>query len=62
MSPISAPMRIMTLRISDEEKARLEQLAQRHNVTLSYALREGAKLYLEDARSAVSKAGAGAPS
>jgi predicted transcriptional regulator len=41
-------MRIITLRIDDEEKARLEQLAERGNVTLSRALREGAALYLHD--------------
>jgi hypothetical protein len=41
-------MKIITLRIDEEEKARLEQLAQRGNITLSRALREGAALYLGD--------------
>ncbi len=41
-------MKIITLRIDEEEKARLEQLAERGNVTLSRALREGAGLYLGD--------------
>ena len=41
-------MKIITLRIDEEEKARLEQLAERGNLTLSRALREGAALYLND--------------
>jgi hypothetical protein len=48
VSQISKPMKIITLRIDEEEKARLEQLAERGNVTLSRALREGAALYLGD--------------
>lgn len=46
--PVSTPMKLMTLRIPPAEKARLEKLARERNVTLSYALREGVKLYLED--------------
>jgi len=49
--PVSKPMKIMTLRISEDEKERLDQLARDRNVTLSMALREGAKLYLADAKS-----------
>lgn len=41
-------MKLITLRIDEEEKARLEQLAERGNVTLSRALREGAGLYLAE--------------
>jgi hypothetical protein len=41
-------MKIITLRIDEEEKARLEQLAEAGDVTLSRALREGAALYLKD--------------
>lgn len=41
-------MKIITVRIDEEEKARLEHLAERSNVTLSRALREGAALYLGD--------------
>lgn len=48
MARVSNPMKIITLRIGEEEKARLEQLAERGNVTLSRALREGAALYLDD--------------
>ena len=36
------------MRLSPQEKAKLEQLAADCNVTLSFALREGARLYLED--------------
>jgi hypothetical protein len=43
---ISKPMKLIALRIGEEEKARLEQLAEEKDVTLSRALREGAALYL----------------
>lgn len=43
-------MKIITLRIDEEEKARLEQLAEAGDVTLSRALREGAALYLREAQ------------
>jgi hypothetical protein len=39
-------MKLIALRIDEEEKARLEQLAEAGDVTLSRALREGASLYL----------------
>ena len=48
MARVSRPMKIITLRIDEEEKARLEQLAEAGDVTLSRALREGAALYLKD--------------
>src|SRR5260221_8330588 len=48
MARVSKPMKIITLRISEDEKARLEHLAERGDVTLSRALREGAALYLGD--------------
>jgi predicted transcriptional regulator len=41
-------MKIVTLRIDEEEKARLEQLAEAGDITLSRAFREGAALYLRD--------------
>jgi predicted DNA-binding protein len=50
MPRVSKPMKLITLRIDEEEKARLEQLAERGNVTLSRALREGAALYLYSAQ------------
>ena len=52
-------MKLITLRISEEEKARLEQLAEARNVTLSRALREGAALYLGDVRERVHRARGG---
>ncbi len=36
------------MRLTPKEKAKLERLAAECNVTLSFALREGARLYLED--------------
>jgi hypothetical protein len=48
VAAVSKPMKLITLRIHEEEKARLEQLADRGNVTLSRALREGAALYLSE--------------
>jgi len=47
---ISAPMRSATflLRLTEEEKRKLHELARERNVTLSYAMREGARLYLRD--------------
>lgn len=52
-------MKLITLRIDAEEKARLEQLAEERNVTLSRALREGASLYLGDVRERVHRARGG---
>jgi len=53
-------MKLITLRIDAEEKARLEQLAEERNVTLSRALREGACLYLGEVRERVHRARGGA--
>ena len=52
-------MKLITLRIDAEEKARLEQLAEERNVTLSRALREGASLYLGEVREKVHRARGG---
>jgi hypothetical protein len=59
MPRVSKPMKLITLRISEEEKARLEHLAERGNVTLSRALREGAALFLSDAHGKVHAARGG---
>jgi hypothetical protein len=56
---VTRPMKLITLRIDEEEKARLEQLAERGNVTLSRALREGAALFLSDAQGKVHRARGG---
>jgi hypothetical protein len=52
-------MKLITLRIDEEEKARLEQMAEAGDVTLSRALREGAALYLSDRRAKVHRAKGG---
>jgi hypothetical protein len=52
-------MKLITLRIDEEEKARLEQLAEERDVTLSRALREGAALFLSDRRSNAHRAKGG---
>lgn len=49
-------MKIITLRIDEEEKARLDQLAEAGDVTLSRALREGAALYLTDLQGKLGRA------
>jgi hypothetical protein len=46
---ISKPMEIVALRLTPEERDRLEELADEHHVTLSWVLREGARLYADDA-------------
>ena len=43
-------MKMVTVWFTPEEKAFLDDLAKRENVTLSKALREGAQLYFNDAR------------
>jgi predicted transcriptional regulator len=52
-------MKIITLRIDEEEKARLEQLAEAGDITLSRALREGAALYLREVQGKVHRAKGG---
>jgi len=47
---VSKPMKLIALRISEEDKARLEQLAEGGDMTVSRALREGARLYLTEQR------------
>ena len=46
----SKPMKLVTVWFTEEEKAFLDELAKKENVTLSRALREGAKLYFDDAK------------
>ena len=43
-------MKLVTVWFTEEEKATLDALAAREKVTLSRALREGAKLFFEDAQ------------
>ena len=49
----------MALRIDEEQKARLEQLAEERDVTLSRAFREGAFLYLSELREKAHRARGG---
>jgi len=50
MPYVSKPMKLVTVWFTEEEKRILDELARKENVTLSKALREGAKLYFQDAR------------
>jgi hypothetical protein len=45
---VSKPLQLVSLRLTPQEKRNLAQLAADQHVTLSHALREGARLYLED--------------
>jgi hypothetical protein len=49
--PTSAPLKTATflLRLSPEDKAELERKAAARNLTLSEALRSGARAYLDEA-------------
>ncbi len=49
MPYVSKPMKLVTVWFTEEEKAILDELAKRENVTLSKALRGGAELFFEDA-------------
>jgi predicted transcriptional regulator len=46
--PVSTAMKLCTYRMSEAEKKRLQELARERNITLSYAIREGMRLYLEE--------------
>lgn len=50
MPYVSKPMKLVTVWLTEEEKAFLDELAERENVTISKALREGLQLYFEDAK------------
>lgn len=45
---LSKPMQLVAFRLPAEERTRLEQIATARNVTLSYAIREGLKLYARE--------------
>jgi predicted DNA-binding protein len=46
---ISKPMEVVALRLTEEERERLQAIADEHHVTLSWVIREGCRLYAEDA-------------
>jgi len=41
-------MQLFAIRLDADEKKRLEQLAAERHITLSYAMREGARQYLQE--------------
>ena len=45
---LSKPMQLFAIRLDADEKKRLEQLAAERHITLSYAMREGARQYLQE--------------
>lgn len=47
--PLSKPMQMFAVRLTEEERANLERYAAERKITLSYAMREGLKLCLQDA-------------
>jgi predicted transcriptional regulator len=46
---ISVPMQVLALRLTAEEKGRLQEIADARRVTLSWVLREAARMYADDA-------------
>jgi hypothetical protein len=46
----SAPMKLVTVWLTKEEKETLDHLAQEQKITMSHAMREGLKLYFDDAQ------------
>jgi hypothetical protein len=48
--PLSKPMQLVALRLEPSEKQELQRMAGERHITLSHALREGARLYMQDAR------------
>jgi hypothetical protein len=45
---IGKPMQVVALRFPAEEREMLQRIADQYNVTLSWVIREGAKLYADD--------------
>lgn len=46
--PVSAPLRLMTFKLTPDERARLEEIARDRNVTFTEAIREGLKPYAQE--------------
>ena len=46
--PVSKPMKLFAVRLSEEERLNLERIAAERNVTLSYAIREGIKIQIRE--------------
>lgn len=43
-------MKLVTVWLTEDEKAALDEYARERKVTLSYAMRQGLQLYFEDAK------------
>ena len=50
MPYVSKPMKLVTVWLTEEEKAFLDELAQREDVTISKAIREGLQMYFDEAK------------
>lgn len=50
MPYVSKPMKLVTVWLTEEEKAFLDELAEKEDVTISKAIREGLQMYFEDAK------------
>lgn len=48
--PVSAPLRLMSFKLTPDERDRLEEIARDRNVTFTEAIREGLKLYAQEWR------------
>lgn len=46
--PVSKPMKLISLMFDEDEKRQLADLAKRQNVSLSHAIRQGARLYMQE--------------
>lgn len=55
--PVSKPLQMFAVRLSDEDRALLEAKAAERHITLSHAIREGLRLYCQEARDAVQVGG-----
>ncbi len=47
---VSTPLRIMSFKLTQAERDRLEEIAKERNVTFTHAVREGLKLYAQEWR------------
>lgn len=55
--PISKPLRMFAVRLSEEERARLEEIAAARKLTLSEVVREGLRLYAQEVGEALRQEG-----
>lgn len=57
--PATTPMKtaVALMRLTPDEKQRWQRMCEERDVSLSYAMREGLRLYLEEARERASREG-----